>query len=74
MAKAKKAVDFKKSMIFSRRRRRIDDAGDQEFRNWICLAGAMADRRAEIVDYIETYIFNSTKCFAVFPPNDAAAC
>jgi hypothetical protein len=49
----------------------IDDAGDQEFRNWICLAGAMADRRAEIVDYVETYIFNSTKCFAVFPPNGA---
>lgn len=45
----------------------IDDAGDQEFKNWICLAGAMEDRRAHVVDYLETYLFNSPKCFALFP-------
>ncbi len=46
----------------------LDDAGDQEFRNWICLSGAMEGYKAEIVDYLETYIFNSNKCFAVFRP------
>jgi len=44
----------------------IERAGQHEFRNWICLAGAMHDRRAEIVDYVETWIFNSSKCFALF--------
>ena len=48
----------------------IEDAGQQEFLNWICLAGAMHElgRRAEIVDYVESYVFNSDKCFAVFRP------
>ena len=34
----------------------------------MCLAGAMAEleRKPEIVDYYETYIFNSNKCLAVF--------
>ena len=48
----------------------ITAAGDQEFKNWICLAGAMSDRKAEIIDYMETYIFNSNKCFAIFPPSN----
>ena len=46
----------------------IEDAGQQELLNWACLVGA-ADTlgyRAEIVDWYETYIFNSTKCLAVF--------
>lgn len=46
----------------------LDEAGDQEFRNWICLSGAMEGYKAEIIDYMETYIFNSNKCFAVFRP------
>ncbi|HTV44298.1 MAG TPA: hypothetical protein VMF05_03195 [Stellaceae bacterium] len=48
----------------------IEDAGQQEFLNWVCLAGAMEalGRRAEIVDYIESYLFNSDKCFALFHP------
>jgi hypothetical protein len=48
----------------------IDDAGQHELLNWIALAGAMAelDRAVEIVDFVETYVFNSSKCFAVFPP------
>ena len=49
----------------------IDDAGEQEFRNWICLSGAMDGYKAEIVDYLETYIFNSNKCFAILRPNGA---
>ena len=46
----------------------IEDAGQQELLNWACMVGA-ADAlgyRAEIVDWYETYIFNSTKCLAVF--------
>jgi hypothetical protein len=46
----------------------IEAAGQHEFLNWICLAGAMhaLGRRAEVVDYVESYVFNSDKCFAVF--------
>ena len=48
----------------------IEDAGQQEFLNWVCLGGAMhaLGREPEIVDYIESYIFNSDKCFALFRP------
>jgi hypothetical protein len=46
----------------------IEDAGQQEFLNWVCLAGAMdaLGRKPEIIDYVESYIFNSDKCFALF--------
>ena len=50
----------------------IYDAGDQEFRNWICLAGVIEERTPEIVDYLETWIFNSQKCFALFPPGSGS--
>jgi hypothetical protein len=48
----------------------VETAGQHEFLNWVCLAGAMSElgHRAEIVDYVETYILNSDKCFAVFQP------
>ena len=48
----------------------IEDAGQQEFLNWVCLGGAMhaLGREPVIVDYIESWIFNSDKCFALFPP------
>ncbi len=48
----------------------IEDAVQQEFLNWVCLGGAMTalDRRPEIIDYVESYIFNSDKCFALFRP------
>ena len=50
----------------------IEDAGQQEFLNWVCLAGAMdaLGRKAEIIDYVESYLFNSDKCFALFRPAD----
>lgn len=53
----------------------IEDAGQQELLNWVCLAGAMhaLGQHAEIVDWIESYVFNSTKCFALFPPAAGAA-
>ncbi|MEE8519632.1 MAG: extradiol ring-cleavage dioxygenase [Dehalococcoidia bacterium] len=46
----------------------IYDAGAQEFKNWICLAGAMEERTPTIVEYLETWIFNSEKCWAIFEP------
>ncbi len=46
----------------------LTDAGQHELLNWLCLAGAMADRKAEVVAYAETYIFNSTKVSALFHP------
>ena len=48
----------------------IEDAGQQEFLNWVCLAGAMTalGRKPEIVDYVESHLFNSNKCFALFRP------
>ncbi len=46
----------------------LTDAGQHEFLNWLCLAGAMADRKAEVVAYAETYIFNSDKIFTLFQP------
>jgi hypothetical protein len=48
----------------------IEEAGQQELLNWMCLAGAMDElgRKPEIVDYIETYVFNSNKCLALFKP------
>jgi hypothetical protein len=48
----------------------IEEAGQQELLNWMCLVGAMAELRykADIIDYVETYIFNSNKCMAIFKP------
>ena len=45
--------------------------GDAEFKLWIALAGSVADAKVEIVDYLDNYIFNSPKCFAIFKPNGA---
>ena len=50
----------------------VDDSGQQEFRNWICMSGAMEGYKAEIFDYLETHIFNSDKCFAVLRPENGA--
>lgn len=34
----------------------------------MCLAGAMEElgRKAQVIDYVETYVFNSNKCWALF--------
>ena len=50
----------------------IDESGQQEFRNWLCLSGAMEGYKAEIFDYLETHIFNSNKCFAVLRPENGS--
>ena len=51
-------------------REAIEDAGQHEVLNWICLAGAMAalGQRPQVVDFVESWVFNSSKCFAAFPP------
>ena len=48
----------------------IEESGQQEMLNWMCLAGAMQelDRKPEVLDYLETYILNSNKCLALFSP------
>src|SRR5713101_6346264 len=56
------------------RRRTVEEteaAGHQEMLNSMVLAGAMAElkRKSVIHDYVETYIFQSDKCFCSFPPN-----
>ena len=45
-------------------------SGQQELLNWMCLAGAMAElgRKPTETAWVETYLFNSNKCFASFLP------
>lgn len=49
-------------------RSEIEETGQDEFLNWIALAGAMSvtGQKPEIVDYVESWVLNSSKCFAVF--------
>jgi hypothetical protein len=46
----------------------IEESGQQELLNWVCLAGALHELgyRAEYINYYESYIFNSNKCMASF--------
>jgi hypothetical protein len=48
----------------------IEDAGQQECLNWFCLAGAMEElgRKPDHCDLVESYVFNSNKCFAIYKP------
>lgn len=41
-------------------------SGQHEMRNWVALAGAMEGRKANVLAYAETYLFNSSKCVALF--------
>jgi hypothetical protein len=43
-------------------------SGQHEMLNWICLAGAMEGRKASLQHFTESYIFNSDKVTALFPP------
>ena len=49
------------------------DAGGQETLNWFALVGAMQElgQRCAWSDFVETYVFNSSKVAAVFPPAPA---
>ena len=45
----------------------IEDAGQQEMLNWMCLAGVLSElqRTPEIVEFQQTYVHNSSKCLVV---------
>lgn len=46
----------------------MEAAGQHEVLNWTCFVGAMAELnyQPEIVDWVETWTFNASKCMAVF--------
>lgn len=46
----------------------LEDSGEHEFLNWIAMAGAMAalDLSPTVVDFVESQLFASNKCFAYF--------
>ena len=50
--------------------RQIEESGDQELLNWFALAGAMnaLGQPCAWSDFVQTYVFNSSKVTAIFPP------
>lgn len=52
----------------------LTGAGQQEMLNWFCLLGAMTEAGAGLAwsSLVETDVFNSNKCFAIFNPGSAA--
>ncbi|MGE0742628.1 MAG: extradiol ring-cleavage dioxygenase [Hyphomonadaceae bacterium] len=48
----------------------IEDSGQQEVLNWMCLAGALdaLGRGPGVTHFMETWIFNSSKVFLISPP------
>lgn len=52
----------------------IEDAGENELLNWIPLAGAMHElgQAPSYCEFIESYLMNSCKCVAIFPPRESA--
>ena len=46
----------------------IEDAGQQELLNWVCLAGALDELglKPDYAEFVETWIFNSPKTMAIF--------
>ena len=49
----------------------VEDSGQQEILNWMCLAGAMSElkRKPKETGFVDTWIFNSSKAFLIAPPN-----
>ncbi|MCW5744610.1 MAG: extradiol ring-cleavage dioxygenase [Alphaproteobacteria bacterium] len=49
----------------------VEDSGQQEILNWMCLAGAMKElgRKPKETGFVDTWIFNSSKVFLVAPPH-----
>ena len=48
----------------------LEDCGQHEMLNWLCLAGAMdaLQRQPSYTEFVESWIFNSCKVMAVFEP------
>jgi hypothetical protein len=51
----------------------LHDAGQHEFLNWVCLAGAMEGRKPESIWYSEAHIFNSDRAVVTFPAQPSGA-
>ena len=49
----------------------VEDSGQQEILNWMCLVGALAalGRKPRETGFVDTWIFNSSKAFLIAPPN-----
>jgi hypothetical protein len=49
----------------------VEAAGENELLNWIPLAGAMYElgQKPTMCEFMESYLMNSCKCVAVFPPS-----
>jgi hypothetical protein len=49
----------------------VEDSGQQEILNWMCLAGALSElkRTPQVTGFVDTWIFNSSKAFLIAPPN-----
>ena len=50
--------------------RAVEDSGQQEILNWMCLVGALSelDRKPRETGFVDTWIFNSSKVFLIAPP------
>ncbi len=48
----------------------VEASGQQEILNWMCLTGALSElkRKPAETEFIDTWIFNSSKCFLSAPP------
>ena len=46
----------------------LEDSGQHELLNWACLLGAMEelDSKPDFIDFVETNVLTSNKCFATF--------
>jgi len=49
----------------------VEDSGQQEILNWMCLAGALnaLDRKPSVTGFLDTWIFNSSKAFLIAQPD-----
>jgi hypothetical protein len=49
----------------------VEDSGQQEILNWMCLAGALSElkRKPAETGFVDTWIFNSSKAFLIAPPH-----
>ena len=48
----------------------VEDSGQQEILNWMCLVGALnaLERKPQETGFVDTWIFNSSKTFLIAPP------
>ena len=48
----------------------VEDSGQQEILNWLCLVGALSalERKPQETGFVDTWIFNSSKAFLIAPP------